>query len=51
MFTSKLTESTADKIDLRLLDGKALSSLIDFMYSSELSITEDNVQVETWIII
>lgn len=44
MFTSKLTESTADKIDLRLLDGKALSSLVDFMYSSELSITEDNVQ-------
>lgn len=51
MFTSKLTESTADKIDLRLLDGKALSSLVDFMYSSELSITEDNVQVAVWIIV
>ncbi|ESN99210.1 hypothetical protein HELRODRAFT_155962 [Helobdella robusta] len=44
MFTCRLSESTADKIDLRLLDSTALEILVDFMYTSELYITEENVQ-------
>ncbi|XP_064458270.1 kelch-like protein 2 [Ornithodoros turicata] len=44
MFTS-FTESRASKITLQGLDGTALSLLIDYVYSAEIQVTEENVQV------
>ena len=45
MFTS-FEESKADRITLQGLDGQALVLLIDYVYSSEVLVTEENVQVE-----
>lgn len=45
MFTSKLSESRTERILLQQIDGKTLSALVDFIYTSEIRITEDNVQV------
>ena len=45
MFTSDLAEARADRIVLQEIDGKALSLLIDFVYSGEVQVTEENVQV------
>ncbi|XP_030835316.1 kelch-like protein 3 isoform X2 [Strongylocentrotus purpuratus] len=44
MFTSELSESRAEKIILQEVDGRALSLLIDFVYTSEVQVTEENVQ-------
>lgn len=44
MFTS-FEESRADRITLQEIDGQALNLLIDYIYSAEISVTEDNVQV------
>lgn len=43
MFTG-FTESRANKITLQGLDGTALSLLIDYVYSAEVQVTEENVQ-------
>jgi len=45
MFTSELTESRQDRITLCQIDGSALILLVDFMYTSEIRVAEDNVQV------
>ena len=45
MFTGELYESKADKVVLQDIDGKALVMLVDFMYTSEITVTEENVQV------
>lgn len=44
MFTG-FTESRADKITIQGVDGQALQLLIDYVYSAEIQVTEDNVQV------
>lgn len=44
MFTS-FTESKAEKITIQGVDGQALQILVDYVYSSEIQVTEDNVQV------
>ncbi|XP_041364828.1 kelch-like protein 2 [Gigantopelta aegis] len=44
MFTGEMTESKMDRITLQEIDPKALSLLIDFVYTSEIHVTEDNVQ-------
>lgn len=44
MFTGDLAEAKADRIKLQEIDPKALVQLIDFMYSSEIHVSEDNVQ-------
>lgn len=44
MFTG-FTESRANKITLQGLDGTALALLIDYVYSAEVQVTEENVQV------
>lgn len=44
MFTS-FTESKAEKITLQGIDGNALLLLVDYVYSAEIQVTEDNVQV------
>jgi len=45
MFTSELTESRQDTVTLCQIDGSALNILVDFMYTSEIRVAEDNVQV------
>ena len=45
MFTGELSESRAHKILLQEVDGKALGLLVDFVYTSEIQVTEENVQV------
>ncbi len=44
MFTGELSESKAERIQLQEIEGRALSMLVDFIYTSEISVTEDNVQ-------
>jgi len=45
MFTSGLAEAKSDRITLQEIDPTALVQLIDFMYTSEIHVTEENVQV------
>jgi hypothetical protein len=45
MFTSELAESRSDSVTLKQIDGHALELLVEFMYTSEIKIVEDNVQV------
>ena len=45
MFTSELTESRQDRVTLCQIDGSTLMLLVDFMYTSEILVAEDNVQV------
>ncbi len=45
MFTGELAEARADRIVLQEVDGRALSLLIDFTYTAEVHVTEENVQV------
>ncbi len=44
MFNNAHIESTQDHIMLNDIDGDSLGLLLDFIYSSKLSITENNVQ-------
>ena len=44
MFTNAHIESTQDHIVLNGMDGNSLGLLLNFLYTSKLSITEDNVQ-------
>ena len=45
MFTNEMSESKASRIVLQEIDPDALSLLIDFVYTSEIHVTEENVQV------
>lgn len=45
MFNSKFKESKELEIQIQELDPNVLSLLIDFIYSSELVVNEQNVQV------
>ncbi|ESO84234.1 hypothetical protein LOTGIDRAFT_211219 [Lottia gigantea] len=44
MFTGEMFESKAERITLQEIDAKALSLLVDFVYTSEIHVTEENVQ-------
>ena len=45
MFTGDLAEARAERIVLQEMDGKALALLVEFMYTAEIQVTEENVQV------
>ncbi|XP_064600633.1 kelch-like protein 2 [Liolophura sinensis] len=45
MFTGEMTEAKADRITLQEIESNALVQLIDFVYTSEIRVTEDNVQM------
>jgi len=45
MFTSELSESRSDRVTLKQIDSQALELLVSYMYTSEIRIVEDNVQV------
>ncbi|XP_071828759.1 kelch-like protein 2 [Apostichopus japonicus] len=44
MFRSELCESREERISLQDVDGSALTLLIDYIYTSEIKVTEENVQ-------
>ncbi|XP_023387705.1 kelch-like protein 3 isoform X2 [Pteropus medius] len=45
MFTGDMSESKAKKIEIKDMDGQTLSKLIDYIYTAEIEVTEENVQV------
>nr|XP_031528891.1 kelch-like protein 3 isoform X4 [Vicugna pacos] len=45
MFTGDMSESKAKKIEIKDVDGRTLSKLIDYIYTAEIEVTEENVQV------
>ncbi|KFO19206.1 Kelch-like protein 3 [Fukomys damarensis] len=45
MFTGDMSESKAKKIEIKDVDGQTLSKLIDYIYTAEIEVTEENVQV------
>ena len=44
MFTSGLEESSSSVVYIKSTDGATLQSIIDYLYSAEISITTENVQ-------
>ncbi|ELW47181.1 Kelch-like protein 3 [Tupaia chinensis] len=45
MFTGDMSESKAKKIEIKDVDGQTLSKLIDYIYTAEIEVTEENVQI------
>ncbi|TRZ00145.1 hypothetical protein DNTS_028229 [Danionella cerebrum] len=45
MFTGEMTESRQKKIRIKEIDGWTLGILIDYVYTAEIQVTEENVQV------
>lgn len=41
-----MSESKAKKIEIKDVDGQTLSKLIDYIYTAEIEVTEENVQVK-----
>lgn len=41
-----MSESTAHQVEIREVDGQTLRKLVDYIYTAEIEVTEDNVQVE-----
>lgn len=48
MFTS-FEESKQDRITLQGVDSYALQLLVDYVYTSEVHVTEENVQVKIYL--
>ena len=40
-----MSESTAQQVEIRDVDGHTLRMLVDYIYTAEIQVTEDNVQV------
>jgi len=47
MFTGDMSESKAKKIEIKDVDGRTLNKLIDYIYTAEIEVTEENVQVNS----
>ena len=45
MFTSELSESRQMVVTMREIDSHALELLVEYMYTAEIEVTEENVQV------
>ncbi|XP_056130977.1 kelch-like protein 3 isoform X2 [Lampris incognitus] len=45
MFTGDMSESKAQEVEIREVDGQTLKRLVDYIYTAEIDVTEDNVQV------
>uniref|UniRef100_A0A3B3Q6K2 Kelch like family member 2 n=1 Tax=Paramormyrops kingsleyae TaxID=1676925 RepID=A0A3B3Q6K2_9TELE len=45
MFTGEMSESRAKRIRIKEMDGWTLGTLIDYVYTAEIQVTEENVQV------
>lgn len=44
-FSGDMSESKAKKIEIKDVDGQTLRKLIDYIYTAEIEVTEENVQV------
>lgn len=40
-----MSESKAGRVEIREVDGQTLRTLVDYIYTAEIEVTEDNVQV------
>lgn len=40
-----MSESKAHQVEIREVDGETLRKLVDYIYTAEIEVTEDNVQV------
>lgn len=40
-----MSESKAHEVEIREVDGQTLRTLVDYIYTAEIEVTEDNVQV------
>ncbi|XP_064418104.1 kelch-like protein 2 isoform X3 [Latimeria chalumnae] len=45
MFTGEMSESRAKRVRIKEVDGWTLKMLIDYVYTAEIQVTEENVQV------
>ncbi|XP_053475596.1 kelch-like protein 2 isoform X3 [Ictalurus furcatus] len=45
MFTGEMSESRQKKVRIKEIDGWTLGMLIDYVYTAEIQVTEENVQV------
>uniref|UniRef100_A0A8C2C463 Kelch-like protein 3 n=1 Tax=Cyprinus carpio TaxID=7962 RepID=A0A8C2C463_CYPCA len=45
MFTGDMSESKAHHVEIRDVDGQTLLKLVDYIYTAEIEVSEDNVQV------
>ncbi|VFV29103.1 kelch-like protein 2 [Lynx pardinus] len=45
MFTGEMSESRAKRVRIKEVDGWTLRMLIDYVYTAEIQVTEENVQV------
>uniref|UniRef100_A0A6I8NCZ2 Kelch like family member 2 n=1 Tax=Ornithorhynchus anatinus TaxID=9258 RepID=A0A6I8NCZ2_ORNAN len=45
MFTGEMSESRAKRVRIKEVDGWTLKMLIDYVYTAEIHVTEENVQV------
>uniref|UniRef100_H2Y7B3 BTB domain-containing protein n=1 Tax=Ciona savignyi TaxID=51511 RepID=H2Y7B3_CIOSA len=44
MFNGMMSESNADRVKLNGIDGKALLQLVEYVYTAQIKVTEENVQ-------
>jgi len=47
--TGEMAESRAKRVRIKEMDGWTLGLLVDYIYTAEIQVTEDNVQVNTHI--
>ncbi|XP_058853184.1 kelch-like protein 3 isoform X1 [Acipenser ruthenus] len=45
MFTGDMSESKAKRVEIKDVDGQTLTKLVDYVYTAEIEVTEENVQV------
>lgn len=45
-----MSESKAKKIEIKDVDGHTLRKLIDYIYTAEIEVTEENVQVSSALV-
>lgn len=45
-----MSESKAHQVEIREVDGQTLRKLVDYIYTAEIEVTEDNVQVRVSVL-
>lgn len=49
VFVGDMSESKAHQVEIREVDGQTLRKLVDYIYTAEIEVTEDNVQVRVFM--
>lgn len=47
VLTGEMAESRAKRVRIKEMDGWTLGLLVDYIYTAEIQVTEENVQVNT----